>query len=274
MLDASQGVPCSQRVCLWYTKPPTVNVSRSQAGLPKQRENQMSMFCYQCQETAGNVGCKIRGVCGKQPETAGLQDLLVYVTKGIAVLAQAKAGDIKAEGRFVFQALFSTITNANFDNARLISLINQGIALRDNLAATLGLAVTDSLGLAARAAATWQPSGTSEAELTAQAEKVGVLATDNEDIRSLRELLVYGLKGIAAYAEHAAVLGFQDETVYRAGFKYLTAFGLHFFLKDGQFQALGGLAEDRVRPEGGERGNADTGHHQQIGKEASKHASG
>lgn len=183
----------------------------------------MSMFCYQCQETAGNTGCKIRGVCGKQPETAGLQDLLVYVTKGIAVLAQAKAGDIKVEGRFVFQALFSTITNANFDNTRLVALINQGMALRDKLAATVGLAAAQALGDAAKAAATWNAIGTTEADLTTQAEKVGILATDNEDIRSLRELLVYGLKGIAAYSEHAAVLGYEDETVYRAGFKYLAA---------------------------------------------------
>jgi hydroxylamine reductase len=184
----------------------------------------MSMFCYQCQESANNSGCQIRGVCGKQPETAKLQDLLVHVTKAVSVLAQAKTADLKEAGRFVLQAQFATITNANFDNARLIALIETGLKLRDKLAADPGLkAAAEKLGPAAQDAVAWKPASYDETILVAKGESVGVLATDDADVRSLRELLVYGVKGIAAYGEHAAVLGHEDEAIYKSLFKYLAA---------------------------------------------------
>lgn len=184
----------------------------------------MSMFCYQCQENANNTGCQIRGVCGKQPDTAKLQDLLVYVTKAVSALAVAQPGNVNAAGRFVIQAQFATITNANFDNDRLIALIDKGLGIRNQLAADAGLkSAAEKLGPAAKEAINWQPAKLDETTLTIKGELVGVLSTANEDVRSLRELLVYGVKGIAAYGEHAAVLGHEDEAIYRAIFKYLAA---------------------------------------------------
>ncbi len=165
------------------------------------------MFCYQCQEALKNVGCTVTGVCGKRGPTSDLQDLLIYVTKGIAVvLEQADVVDREAS-RFVTQALFTTITNVNFDDIRILSLIRKGLALRDALKRKYGVdgALHD--------AATWYAE--EEETLRQKAAQVGVLATPDEDVRSLRELLVYGLKGVAAYADHAAVLGYEDDAIYR-----------------------------------------------------------
>jgi hydroxylamine reductase len=168
----------------------------------------MSMFCYQCQETAKNRGCTRRGVCGKAEETANLQDLLVYVLRGIAVVVHnEKSGEQKVleAGRFTAQALFATITNANFDDKRIVDLIRRGLALRDSLRGELSAeGLHDS--------ATW--SADSREAFFEKAGEVGVLSTSDEDLRSLRELLVYGLKGIAAYADHAAVLGYEDAGIY------------------------------------------------------------
>jgi len=169
------------------------------------------MFCYQCQETAGNKGCVARGVCGKTEETANLQDLLTYVLKGIAVLGEASAEQgtfERSEGRFVVKGLFAAITNVNFDSDRMTALIREGLALRDAMKAR---AAQDGEW---HDAVTWSPAD--DGELPAKAAAVGVLSTENEDVRSLRELLIYGLRGIAAYAEHAAVLGYENDDVYKA----------------------------------------------------------
>lgn len=167
----------------------------------------MSMFCFQCQEAAKGTGCTIAGVCGKKESTANLQDLLVYVIKGLAVVAEdaAEKGQLdNSVGLFTSQALFATITNANFDDARIIALIKEAIAKRDGLKLKTGFSSNlDCVN--------W--SGP-ESDYPAKAASVGVLSMANEDVRSLRELLVYGLKGMAAYADHAAVLGKQKAEIY------------------------------------------------------------
>jgi len=164
------------------------------------------MFCYQCQETLKNNGCTVNSVCGKKGDTANLQDLLVYVVKGIAVVAQ-EAGTVDREaGLFIAKALFTTITNVSFDNDRLIQTIREGIELRDRIREKYG--VSGDL----HDCAVW--TARTDEEFLKKAETIGVLAAENEDVRSLRELLIYGLKGAAAYAEHAAVLGFEDQSVF------------------------------------------------------------
>ena len=160
------------------------------------------MFCYQCQEALKNQGCTTNGMCGKKGDTANLQDVVIYVVKGISVIAD-KTGEVDKEvGHYIMKALFTTITNVSFDDDRLVGLIQEGLTLRDKIAAGLG-------GLPD--VAVWQ--GKTKDEFLQKAESIGVLATGNEDVRSLRELLIYGLKGVAAYAEHAAVLGFEDESI-------------------------------------------------------------
>lgn len=164
------------------------------------------MFCYQCQETAKNIGCTVRGVCGKDQETANLMDLLVYVLKGISIFAEK--GGAKEAGPFITSALFATITNANFDKNRIITLIREALQLRKKLKENFGQGKT---GL--HDSALWHSD--SEEEFHRKAAEVGVQATENEDVRSLRELLIYGLKGISAYAHHAAVLGKENENIYQ-----------------------------------------------------------
>jgi len=164
------------------------------------------MFCYQCQETLKNQGCTINGICGKKGDTANLQDLLIYTVKGISVVAE-KGGTVdKKVGHYVAKALFTTITNVSFDDERLIDIIKQGLALRDE--------IRDKYNVSGNLhdCAVWNAE--TKDEFLKKAETVGVLATENEDVRSLRELLIYGLKGIAAYTDHAAVLGFEDESVF------------------------------------------------------------
>ena len=172
----------------------------------------MSMFCFQCQETAACKGCSVKGVCGKQPETAKLQDLLLFVLKGLGELGELAAakGLVTNElGELVCNSLFMTITNANFDDNRFYTQIDRVIKFRDELRGKLAGAGVNVAGLSE--ASTWKPA--SKADYLAKAEKVGVLATENEDVRSLRELLIYGLKGVAAYAEHAAVLKHHDDSI-------------------------------------------------------------
>lgn len=166
----------------------------------------MSMFCYQCQETLGNKGCTVNGICGKKGETAILQDLLIYTIKGVSLVAE-KAGKIDKEvGHYVMKSLFTTITNVNFDNDSLIDIIKQGLSLRDEIKNKYHVEgdLHDS--------AVW--TAEAKEEFIKKAEDVGVLSTENEDVRSLRELLIYGLKGVAAYADHASVLGFEDQSVF------------------------------------------------------------
>ncbi|MBQ8959111.1 MAG: hydroxylamine reductase [Bacteroidales bacterium] len=171
------------------------------------------MFCFQCQETAGGTGCKISGVCGKSPEVAHAQDLLIYVLKGLGVIAnhhQHGCGHDYCDFRksihaFVNDALFSTITNANFDVESIYNRIDEGLKLRD----TFKDRVVNKKGIALPSLDVLGWNGT-RADYDAKAQQVGVLAEANEDIRSLKELTIYGLKGMAAYLEHAARLGQVD----------------------------------------------------------------
>ena len=163
------------------------------------------MFCYQCEETAKGTGCTVKGVCGKEGETAALMDVLIYLCKGISArnypMIRKGKGNPQA-GIFIADALFSTLTNVNFDNARIREEIRQAIVIRDSLPA---------LGRTGHDACTWTPAD--DAAILAKAEEIGVLSTANEDVRSLRELLVYGLKGVAAYYHHAAILGYKDDSI-------------------------------------------------------------
>ena len=167
------------------------------------KENKM--FCFQCQETAGCSGCTVSGVCGKKPDVAAMQDLLVYVTKGLsAVTTELRfyGKEIEAHvNEMIIVNLFTTITNANFDKDSIIERIKNTLEKKEELLQK----VTDTENLPE--AALW--NGT-EAEYEEKASKVGILSTENEDIRSLRELITYGLKGLAAYAKHAAALAHTD----------------------------------------------------------------
>ncbi len=174
----------------------------------------MSMFCFQCQEAAGGTGCTIKGVCGKTDSVACEQDLLIYTLKGLswaAEIAAAQGLPIPAEtNRFIMYGLFTTITNANFDSNVFNASISKALRLRDELleaARKNGWKDTEVPD-----AASWSP--VSNTEYPQKAALVGVLATENEDIRSLRSLITIGLKGLAAYIEHAEKLGKEDENVY------------------------------------------------------------
>lgn len=182
----------------------------------------MGMFCYQCQETAANKGCSIKGVCGKQPETAVLQDLLIFMLKGISELGElaGEKGMLTDDiGEFICASLFATITNANFDDDRFYASVDKAIEIRDGLKSKLVAAGVDVSGLSE--ATTWKPA--SKDDYIAKAKKVGVLASENEDVRSLRELLIYGLKGIAAYADHAFMLGHRDPEIFKFVVKALAS---------------------------------------------------
>lgn len=173
-----------------------------------------NMFCYQCQEASKNTGCTISGVCGKTPDVANLQDLLLFLCKGIShySVRLRKMGEENAEvNKFVTDSLFMTITNANFDRDRFITRINQAIDLRDSLRA-LYLSKGGNVDDIKFEGAFW--SSRDVAVMEKKATEVGVLATENEDVRSLRELTVYGLKGMAAYAEHAFNLGHEENDIY------------------------------------------------------------
>lgn len=172
-------------------------------------ENQM--FCYQCQETAGCSGCTRVGVCGKQPDVAAMQDLLVYVTKGISAvtttLRQEGVEIQPAVNHMITLNLFTTITNANFSKEAIIARIQETLSEKDLLLSKLNtFTSTDTLP----EAALWNGS---EDEFAAKAATVGILSTENEDIRSLRELITYGLKGLSAYSKHANVLLQDNEEI-------------------------------------------------------------
>ncbi|MBU3186403.1 hydroxylamine reductase [Clostridium estertheticum] len=208
----------------------------------------MAMFCYQCQEAANCTGCTVKGVCGKTESLAKAQDLLIYITKGISIYGvRARENGIvnKEVDTFIMESLFATITNANFDRNIFIERVRKGLSLREGLKNELlnagiklndkgenaswlkkifnlfGFGTEEELNLPD--AAVWFSN-----DLKAFDEKaatVGVLSTQNEDIRSLRELLIYGLKGMAAYAKHANNLGYDDE-------------GLHAFTQKGLASTL------------------------------------
>ena len=162
------------------------------------------MFCYQCQETAGCKGCTVSGVCGKKPEVAATQDLLVYVTKGLSAITtalRAQGDEVSPEiNHLITLNLFTTITNANFDQESIEARIRATLDLRAQLAARL----SDASALPQ--AALWDGAG----NWAEKAATVGVLSTEDEDIRSLRELITYGLKGLSAYSKHANAL-LQDD---------------------------------------------------------------
>ncbi len=183
------------------------------------------MFCYQCEQAAKGKGCEIQGVCGKQPDVAALQDLVVYALKGLSQYAveARKAGIADREiDVFTVKALFSTLTNVDFDPARFVVMIQKIVELRESLKARLaskGKAVNFADG-----PASFTPADSTEG-LVKQGELVGVKsdASVNPDILSLQQVLIYGLKGIAAYADHAQILGQEDDVVYSFVFEALAA---------------------------------------------------
>ncbi len=172
------------------------------------------MFCFQCQEAAKNTGCTVNGVCGKPADVANLQDLLIYLCKGIShytVRLREKGVESNEVNKFVVDSLFMTITNANFDRERFITRVKQAIDLREAVKA-LYVSKGGNISDITFEGAFW--ASKEESDMDAKALEVGVLATENEDVRSLRELTIYGLKGMAAYAEHAFNLGHEDKDVY------------------------------------------------------------
>lgn len=176
----------------------------------------MSMFCFQCQEAAMGKGCTIRGVCGKAPETAKLQDLLVHTAKSIAYFSKKLRENGNTDSSvdyFLINSLFTTITNANFDDDMIIARIKEGLELRDklwNLCKIKNISIEDACPDFIFEKSKLE----SKEQMYEFAEKVGVLRTENEDIRSLKELVIYGLKGLCAYAEHAYNLGKTNSEIF------------------------------------------------------------
>ncbi len=202
----------------------------------------MGMFCFQCQEAAGCKGCTVRGVCGKTEDVAKAQDLLIYVTKGLAIVSDEgrKVGIIDTKiDRYITESLFTTITNANFDKEVILNRVRETLKLRESLknrvikaGGKVGEVVIKGgffkklFGMQTKEfimpdAATW--TGQDEIAFVAKSETVGVLATENEDIRSLRELIMYGLKGLSAYMKHAMNLGYDDPEIHGFMAKALAA---------------------------------------------------
>jgi len=173
----------------------------------------VGMFCFQCQETAKGTGCTVKGVCGKTADVANLQDLLIYTLKGISMYG-LKARELgiqtKEADKFIMESLFMTITNVNFDRNVFVEKIRKGLVLRDKIKDEV-VKAGGNIEDITHDAALW--SANSEEEFDKKAERIGVLSTENEDIRSLRELLIYGLKGMAAYVEHADILGYEDDNI-------------------------------------------------------------
>jgi hydroxylamine reductase len=174
------------------------------------------MFCFQCQETSKGTGCTIKGVCGKLPEVANAKDLLVYTMKGISIYttkAREAGLDVEDEiNRFVLNSMFITITNTNFNDEAILEEVKKGLKIRDELRERLIPKGVISEQDALHDAAIWNYNN--DHDLIDKSHEVGVLQTENEDIRSLRELITYGVKGISAYAEHAHNLGYKDEKIY------------------------------------------------------------
>lgn len=174
----------------------------------------MGMFCFQCQEAAKGIGCTIKGACGKSEDVAKHLDLLVYLSKGISVYtveARNKGLEYAEINKFILDALFTSITNANFDKQAIVQKLKKGYEMKLNLANDMkskGISIPEKF----KTAAEYYPA--SEAAYLSAAETISVLSTPNEDVRSLRELLVYGIKGMAAYAEHALNLGFEDNEIH------------------------------------------------------------
>lgn len=178
----------------------------------------MSMFCYQCQETIGNKGCTVNGACGKKADVANLQDLLIYSIKGMMIFRMSAPLEVRIENRdfcnqldkFIVEKVFSTITNANFDRSYFIKAIKETIKMRESGKEQVAKMGMGPVKFADHDAANFTIT---DENIDAKAAAVGVLACENEDIRSLRELLTYGIKGIAAYADHAIRLGKEAKEI-------------------------------------------------------------
>ena len=177
----------------------------------------MSMFCYQCQETAKGTGCSVRGVCGKSEDVSNLQDLLIYLLKGMSDIVKKgnlNVSELAEENHELIKSLFMTITNANFDDTAFVAQIKKVEALRDGLRGKVSIEkLHDSAVFSV---------GTTE-EMQSKSLTVGVLSTDHEDVRSLRELIIYGLKGMAAYTHHALNIGKENPAIYEFMYKALAA---------------------------------------------------
>ncbi len=175
----------------------------------------MQMFCFQCEQTAKGEGCTKIGVCGKQPDTAAMQDLLVFALKGLSQVAvegrEKRIADPEV-GRFISEAMFSTLTNVNFDPSRLADLVREAVRLRDELKSK----VKEAGGIVPDSEPAGFISGDSLEDMIEQGKEHGVLAEKDpdEDIHHLKQTLIYGLKGVSAYADHAAILGQEDDGVY------------------------------------------------------------
>lgn len=183
----------------------------------------MNMFCFQCQETVKGKGCTHRGVCGKTSDVSNLQDLLVYVIKGMSAYAiKARELEIYTDevDKFIMEGLFATVTNVNFDGDYFVKKIKEGLNLREQLKNKI-IEAGGEIGKDLHESAKWY--GETAEEFEAKGKEVGVLSTENEDIRSLRELIIYGLKGIAAYAYHAYALGYEDKKIFSFMQKALVA---------------------------------------------------
>ena len=187
------------------------------------------MFCYQCQETAKNYGCDVKGVCGKTAEVSNLQDLLVYLLKGVSFYTE-KIRELNGEVEndvnvFIMKGLFATVTNVNFSTEDFEDWIDDALEIRNRVAEKFQKLHQQKKGEKFSSklpdAATWKPE--SPQDIAAKSQEVGVLETENEDVRSLRELVIYGLKGIAAYADHAYILDHEDEEIYKFMQKGLAA---------------------------------------------------
>ncbi|NHQ59264.1 hydroxylamine reductase [Chlorobium sp. BLA1] len=176
----------------------------------------MSMYCDQCQESVHGSGCTVRGVCGKDDMTAKLQDVLVYAAEGLALAAEKQPGSVSRNvGQLISESLFVTVTNTNFDEDAIVAQIRKTLALRDELKATLAVHPEHD-------AARW--SGSTKDEFLAKAEAAGIESlSENEDFQSLKSLVLYGIKGLAAYTDHAAVLGYHDDDIYLFYVKGLAA---------------------------------------------------
>jgi len=181
----------------------------------------MSMFCYQCEQTAKGTGCTVHGVCGKDPTAAALQDLIIHTARGISMYAH-RARELGATddevNHFTAEALFTTVTNVSFDAESLAEMVRKAVQVRDRAAAVYEKACADKGETAEKLAgpAVWQPASTT-LEMVDQAAEIGVKARMEglgEDIVGLQELVTYAIKGAAAYADHAAILGYRNDEIY------------------------------------------------------------
>lgn len=182
------------------------------------------MFCYQCQEAAKGTGCTVKGVCGKSEEVSNLQDLLIYTLKGISILVEKgreEGIDFPETNHFIMDSIFMTITNANFDDSAFYNRIQEGLQLREKVVNKLK---ENNIALEnLHDSVTWSAESNTAMDAKADSVNVGVLSTENEDVRSLRELITYGVKGMAAYAHHAYNLGKENEEVFSFITKALAA---------------------------------------------------